>query len=518
MIKRTLIIVGLLFGLIPPVGPLRARGSSESEAPSALQDICEAAPCRNQIEERLRCYAPPPAHAAPGYALAILKNDEIFFRSVFGLANLQSEIPITIDTVFDLASLTKQFTAAGILMLMEDPNIKIKGNEGDERLSVGTFLSTIFPGFPASANITIGDLLTHQSGLPDYFELGKRELKKRHKFDVEKAFEKEGSPSWYQNFEHRRPALEVTNEQVLEMIKNAEPRRRKKPGTIFEYSNSGYVVLAQIIEKLSGKTYKQFMQEKIFNPLGMTNTTVLDESVDRTESERIAALHALPYGRHKNKYFLMDDYTPLNFVHGDGNIHSTLNDMIIWVKAIDKVVHGLPGALLKPSTLLEAFKPQPLRNNPARAEAETPPPYGFGWFVATKETRQSMNMQTVSRANARSPRQSSRNTRIANEKTIQVVYHGGDWPGFHSYMLYGRIDEPGKPTCELTLVLLSNFEPAEHDRVQNRLCHLARELSRLFWGDDKDVNILLDDAQIFCLTKPNPKCPKDLASCDKSVH
>src|SRR5262245_1863277 len=206
---------------------------------------------------------PPRGDREPGFALAVIKNHQIVGKIVSGFANRQTGEMIGPDTVFDLASITKQFTAAGILMLMEDPNVKV----GGERLTVKTPLRKIFNDFPASGDdITLGHLLTHQSGLPDYFETEKKRLKPT--FDIEKAFEKKASPtSWYEDFKHRRPDLEITNKKVLESLKNVGVSERKKPGVEFEYSNSGYVVLAQIIEKLSGKTYRQFMHERIFKPL-----------------------------------------------------------------------------------------------------------------------------------------------------------------------------------------------------------------------------------------------------------
>jgi hypothetical protein len=252
------------------------------------------------------------------------------------------------------------------------------------------------------------------------------------------------------------------------MIKDGGPEKRE-PGDDFIYSNSGYVVLAKIIEQLSGQTYKQFMNERIFKPLKMTNTTVFDERSGKIQN------HAFPYGRDRQDYFAFDGYTPLNFIYGDGNIHSTLTDMIKWVGALDDVQHARRRALIKRNTLMEAFASQRLRSDLRRRLD-----YGFGFHVAQKGI-------------------------------IRVIYHGGDWPGFHSFMLYGRIEQPRQPACEITIIVLSNFEPDQNDPNQNRPCNLSKELSKVFWGQTKSSNIILDD--VFCGSKPNSDCGK-LPSCN----
>lgn len=478
VIKKTSIIVLLLAGLILPVWAGHTTAEAGSGATLAPVDICDAKPCKELIEDRIKCFMPPPPPAScrdcptPGFALAIIKDDKVIFEGASGFANLEKHERITSNTVFDLASITKQFTAAAIMMLIEDPTIKVKRGH---RLTVDTSLSDIPIDFPPehAKDIILADLLTHQAGLPDYIA----EYQKHHRFDFKKNL-KEGKPTWYETMDHRKKKEELTNEGAFKLIKEAEPKRGRDPGIDFNYSNSGYVVLARIIEKLTHKTYKQFLQEKIFDPLGMTNTSVFDEHSDKISN------HAFPYRQREGRYFVMEGYTPINFVYGDGNIHSTLGDMIKWVQAIDKLEHGLPGKLpLKCETFETAFQSTRLREDLSK-----PLRYGFGFFVARKN-------------------------REMEDPTTRVIYHAGDWYGFHSYMLDGRIEksgkticEPGKTLCELTMIVLSNFEPELHDQSQNRPCHLARELSKFIWGDNKNQNIILDDNKMFCGSEPKPTC------------
>ena len=455
MLGRSWIVLVLLIGLILPVHP-HATARSIDGGP---QQACELAPCfKDQIKSRLQCSLAPPSDCdgcmKPGFAVALLIDNKPFFEDVSGFANIRLRQRINRETVFDIASLTKQFTAAGILMLLDDPSVTVKGN----RLTLDTLLSDIFDGFPDyTKTITVADLLTHQSNLREYINL----YDEQHHGSLGKALKKRGPPFWYEQMDHRTPNEEVTNESVLRMIKAASPKRAI-PGTDFIYSNSGYVVLAQIIEKLSvEKSYKKFMQDRIFTPLQMTKTTVFDET-----SPRIPG-HAFSYVRSNQKYIALDGYTPLNFVHGDGNIHSTLVDMVKWVQAINEVAHGRREDFIKQATLLKAFESQRVRLDLRRHSD-----YGFGFYVAQKDQ-------------------------------MRIVYHPGDWPGFHSYMLYGRRGNQG---CELTMIVLSNFEPDTNDPSKNRPCHLGRELSKVFWGEHEDLKIILAEEKMFCGSEPNPNC------------
>jgi CubicO group peptidase (beta-lactamase class C family) len=192
-------------------------------------------------------------------------------------------------------------------------------------LSYEDTLSHFFPRFPQWAGkITIRNLLNHTGGVPDYFSLG---------------------------LDH--PG--TTNRAIAESLATI-PVPRFEPGSRFEYTNSGYVILALIVEKVSGLPFHLFLRKNIFEPLGMTRTLVYDES--RPEIN----------GRAKgyNRFLGEDDYTILT--EGDGGIFSTAGDLFLWDRAL------YSDRLVRQSTLGEAFTPVTLRDG-------TVSTYGFGWAI-----------------------------------------------------------------------------------------------------------------------------------------
>jgi CubicO group peptidase (beta-lactamase class C family) len=193
--------------------------------------------------------------SAPGMAAVLIHNGRVEYRTTFGLANLETKTPITPDTQFLLASITKQFTAMGILILMER-----------HKLQLDDPLSKFCPEFPAYAReITIRHLLNHTSGFTQYQEL------LLGKVDEATYFRSSKSP----------PAPhEFTAAEALQAL-SRQPKLRFSPGTRFEYSDSAYVVLAQIIERVTGQRYAEFVKENIFDPLGMKDTLVVDERKQR---------------------------------------------------------------------------------------------------------------------------------------------------------------------------------------------------------------------------------------------
>ena len=249
-------------------------------------------------------------------SILVSERGRVIFKSGFGTANAAKNIPFTADTPVYLASLTKQFTAMAIMMLKE------KG-----KLSYDDTLSKYFPEFPAYANkITIRNLLNHTSGIPDYVDLG---------------------------LEHAG----LTDTDVLNaLVKQSTPRFAA--GEKFEYSNSGYILLAMIVEKVSGQPYALFLKQNIFRPLAMKNTFVRDRS------EKLPEKIARGYNRFGND----DDYTLLTY--GEGGIYSTVEDMYRW----DRALAG--EKLVRQSTLREAFLPAKLNDG-------TISNYGFGWGIAT---------------------------------------------------------------------------------------------------------------------------------------
>src|SRR6266704_1475780 len=190
----------------------------------------------------------------PGIAVLIRYGGKDSFRETHGVRDLRSKAKIDAHTNFRLASFTKQFTTVAIMLLVHEGKLRY-----DETLT------EIFPDFAAyGKTITVRNLLNHVSGLPDYE-------------DLMDAAEKVKGPIW-------SPEKQIQDAEVLELLKK-EKNGKFAPGTIWSYSNSGYVVLGLVIAKVSGKPYGEFLRERIFAPLKMNHTLAYqkgkNEVVDR---------------------------------------------------------------------------------------------------------------------------------------------------------------------------------------------------------------------------------------------
>jgi Beta-lactamase class C and other penicillin binding proteins len=267
---------------------------------------------------------------SPGAAVLVVQDGRILLSKGYGLSNVETKEPIRPDTVFDLASVSKQFTAMAILMLAE------RG-----KLSLDDPLSKFFPEFPPYAQkITVRHILNHTSGLPDYMQI----------FTAAGKIDKD----W------KSGGFEPTSADTVKLL--AEQKElRFAPGEKWEYSNSGYVVLGQIAGKAAGQPLPQFLKENVFQKLGMKNTLVSDESKPKIKNR------AISYGMEAGKY-ANADYTPLNLIYGDGNVNTTIEDMFLWDQAL------YTEKLVKAATLKQAFTVGKLTSG---KETE----YGFGWFV-----------------------------------------------------------------------------------------------------------------------------------------
>jgi CubicO group peptidase (beta-lactamase class C family) len=257
-------------------------------------------------------------------SVLVADHGKIVYQHSFGVANAAKSIVFRPDTPCYLASLSKQYTAMAIMMLHKR-----------HKLSYDDQLTKYFPEFPSYAQkITIRNLLNHTSGIVDYPKLG---------------------------LEH--PGL--TNEEVLNaLIKQARPQFPVNEK--FEYSNSGYILLALIVEKVSGRPFRTFLKKEIFLPLGMKNSFVHDGS------EPLPEKRAVGY----NRFGDLDDYTLLTF--GEGGIYSTVGDLFKWDQAL------YTGKLIDQTTLNEAFKPAKL--NDGRDSN-----YGFGWGIGTYENEPTLS-------------------------------------------------------------------------------------------------------------------------------
>ena len=237
----------------------------------------------------------------PGLAVLVLDGGRVAFESTRGLANLWSKTPITPQTQFYLASVSKPFTAVAIAIL-----------EARGSLKYDDPLEKVFSDLPPHLrNITIDQLLQHTSGLGNYLA--------------------DSSPP-------------NTNEEVLERVRQGK-ELLFPPGTRFHYSNTGYNLLATCVQNISREKFPDFMKKEIFTPQNMTNTLVC------TSLRELADTRAVGYRKTRSS-FLPFDYSLETF--GDGGIFSSLDDMKKWCLALESF------AILKPANQEQLFIPRPL--------------------------------------------------------------------------------------------------------------------------------------------------------------
>jgi CubicO group peptidase (beta-lactamase class C family) len=272
----------------------------------------------------------------------------VLFERGYGVRELRNKQAIDSTTNFRLASCTKQFTAMAIMLLVHDGRLRYEET-----------LTEIFPEFPAyGKSITVRNLLNHTSGLPDYE-------------DLMDAVEKHKGPTW-------SPEKQIRDGQVLQLLAK-EQRGKFTPGTKWEYSNSGYVVLGLIVAKRSGKSFGGFLSDRIFAPMKMEHTLVFEKG--KNEVAKRAYGHSEKDGR-----FVETDQSSTSATQGDGGVYSNLEDLSKWDDALRN------HTLLSDKEFVAAATPA---NLPAGAEQklakdapdslrEKAAGYGFGWFLDLK--------------------------------------------------------------------------------------------------------------------------------------
>jgi CubicO group peptidase (beta-lactamase class C family) len=282
---------------------------------AALSAGCTAGQSVNYEEEVDRIFAAYEGEQTPGAVVRVIRDGRPVLTQSYGMASIEERIPVTAETNFRLASLSKQFTAMCILMLVD---------RGELRLDAS--LTEIFPDFPAyGSGITITQLLQHTSGLLDY-----------------EPFVPEDSP------------VQVSDAGVLELMRQQD-RTDFEPGSEHRYSNSGYAVLAMIVEYISGQTYPEFLKQNIFEPLGMRNTVAHQDGVS-TVATRAFGYHVTDEGVE------FSDQSPWSAVLGDGGIYTSVVDLSLW----DAALYG--DDLISADLKRQAFTPF-LED------------YGFGWRI-----------------------------------------------------------------------------------------------------------------------------------------
>jgi CubicO group peptidase (beta-lactamase class C family) len=257
----------------------------------------------------------------PGASVIVVRDGSVVFRKSYGMANLEEHVAATPATHYRLASVTKQFTAAAILLLAEH-----------KKLSIDDSIERFLPTLPAYADaITIRHLLTHTSGLIDYEDVIPAGTTKQLK-----------------------------DEDVLRLLE-AQQSTYFTPGTSYRYSNSGYALLALIVERASGRRFADFLREKIFAPLGMTTTIAYEEGIS-TVVDR-----AYGYSNEGNSWHRTDQ-SLTSAVLGDGGIYTSVDELVKWLRALDS------------GRFAEAWVPR-VETDKAGVR------YGFGWRIGEHDGR-----------------------------------------------------------------------------------------------------------------------------------
>ena len=258
------------------------------------------------------------ASQVPGLALTVVQNGAIVYAKGYGLANVEHRVPVTTDTIFQPASIAKQFTATAIMLLAESGKLRLDAK-------IGEYLARVPPSW---SDITVRHLLTHTAGLPSY-------------------------PN---DFNYRR---DYTEDELLQVIQSQT--LAFKPGERWEYSNSAYVTLGIIIHRVSGKFWGDFLKEKIFTPLGMTTARVINEHAIIPNR---AAGYLIYQGRLINQPWI----SPTLNRTADASLYMTVLDLAKW----DAALYG--DSLLPRARFEEMWKPATLNDG-------TKTQYGLGWFV-----------------------------------------------------------------------------------------------------------------------------------------
>jgi CubicO group peptidase (beta-lactamase class C family) len=280
--------------------------------------VSTACPAQDSFEKKIDEYLRKEMQAQqiPGVALAVVKDGKIVLARGYGLANVEHQVPVKPETIFQSGSTGKQFTATAVMMLVE---------EG--KLSLEDKITKYFPDAPESwGNITIRHMLTHTSGMTDY-------------------------PS---DFDMRR---DYTEDELFQRMKPIP--LAFQPGEKWSYSNLAYVTLGILIHKVSGKFYGDFLQERIFKPLDMSTARIISEA-DIIPNR--AAGYRLANGQLKNQ----DWVSPSLNTTADGALYLTVYDMAKWDAAL------YTEKLLKRSSLEQMWTPVKLNDGKTF-------PYGFGW-------------------------------------------------------------------------------------------------------------------------------------------
>ena len=275
-------------------------------------------------------------------SILVSKNGKLIYQNQIGFADFRKKEKLKKESVFQLASVSKQFTAASILILMERNQLKLTDT-----------VTQYFPDFPFE-NITIKHLLNHTSGLPKYFWVAEHEWKNDH------------APS---------------NTEMMELLETSTVNKFFRPGRNFDYSNTGYFVLASIVERITDMEFGDFVEKNIFEPLQMNDSFVYRFEKDTPQENQLKGYRLFRGWRH-----LTINGTVNDAIVGDKNVYSTSEDLLKWMNGLNN-----EKLISKESLALMYSKGETIYGRKI--------PYGLGF-------------------------------RIDTENDEKVIYHYGKWNGF----------------------------------------------------------------------------------------
>ena len=350
---------------------------------------------------------------APGATVMVIHNGKSIFAKGYGLANLESKTPCTTNTNFRLASVSKQFTAMAVMKLVEQKKLML-----DERLT------NFFPDFPAyGGQITVRHLLTHTSGLLAYEDLIPPGTtisvldQDVLRILIENTGELPASGfraiSWTEEEAKNQAALQSAQQKTT-----SAPAKKQTtyfaPGSQYRYSNTGYALLALIVEVRSGQTFARFLKESIFEPLKMNNTLAYEQGLS------VVANRAFGHSQRSNVW-QRTDQSLSSAVLGDGGIYSSVTDLFKWDQALYK------SKLVSEPMLRVAFSPATPTDKPGIG-------YGFGWY-------------------------------ITEYRGLKEIFHSGSTIGFRTRL--ARF-----PDKNFSVIILANRADAKLDELPHKIADL----------------------------------------------
>ena len=309
----------------------------------------------------------------------IAENGKPIYQKALGYREFETKIPLQTTDIFELASVSKQFTAMIIMMLKEKGEL----NYDD---SVSKYLEIPYKG------ITIRNLLTHTSGLPDYQDV------------MDKYWDK---------------SKVAGNPDCIEYLNKYAPPKHFEPGEKYEYSNTGYMLLASIAEKASGKDFIEMCRKWIFRKLKMKSTDI--RTLEEKKATKNFAIGHI-YVEERNKWVRADSFPSSNYTiwlgnrKGPGRISSTASDLLKWDQAL------YTNKLIKQSTLQDAFTPMKLNNGSFSN-------YGFGW-----ELRNDPSFGKIVQHNGDNPGYKTQIIRYIDKKKTIILLNNNAYSNFNTLL------------------------------------------------------------------------------------